>query len=848
MTTQKSALKADAETTPCSGETGDSALMLTTERFRTTQRIAKIGSWDWDADRDEHWWSDELYRILEIDPDCPAPIAELMQRVHPDDRAKFRVNRSNYGSEVQPDSYDVRVRMPDGRTRVFHLEGESRFGADGRATGASGTMQDVTEHRQFEDALRRSEARYKESQRLAHLANWEWTLGTNEQWWSDELYRILELEPGAIEPSFERFIEFVHPEDRPAIESGKRALSIETNLQDDSEIRLIVGDKLKVIEMLVEIQCGADGKPEAVVGTIHDVTERRQLENRLRESESRYSKTVRIAAVGIAHVAVDGRFLWANPHLLDLLGYTEDELLDLTVRDVSHPEDLYVAGPERPRLHSGEIEHMKFEKRYLRKDGTTIWARVTSTVMRADDGSILHDVSIVEDISDRKAAEERIRYLAAHDDLTGLPNRTLFAELVSHAINTASRNQRPFAVLFIDLDRFKFVNDSLGHQAGDLLLREMASRLRACMRRSDVVARFGGDEFVVLLEDLADPNDAALIARKILSSVLHPVEILGQECRVTASIGISTFPSDANDAQTLMKQADMAMYEAKETGKNNYQFYSPGTSPMSVERLTLENQLARALERREFTLQYQPKADLHTGEIRGAEALLRWWNSELGTVPPTQFIPVAEDTGLIVPIGKWVMQMACAQNVDWQRHGCPRIVMAVNLSPRQFQDPALLDDISQVLHETGMAADLLELEITESMIMHNVDRAAEKIAAIKNLGVRLAIDDFGTGYSSLSQLKRFPIDTLKVDRSFVRDIPHNAEDKAITEAIISLGKTLGVNVVAEGVETAEQCAFLRERACDEMQGYYFSKPCHPQAFAELLRSTDHSGLMRMVGG
>ena len=284
----------------------------------------------------------------------------------------------------------------------------------------------------------------------------------------------------------------------------------------------------------------------------------------------------------------------------------------------------------------------------------------------------------------------------------------------------------------------------------------------------------------------------------------------------------------------LMKHADVAMYLAKEEGKNNYQIYSAQHRPLSAEHLVIESHLGRALEQNEFSVQYQPQVSLKTGRIGGAEALLRWWNPELGTVTPGQFIPLAEDTGLIVPIGRWILRAACEQNMNWQREGLPPIVMAVNLSPRQFKDANLLDDISDILAETGMAPGLLELEITESVIMHDASRAADRVEAIKQLGVRLAIDDFGTGYSSLSQLKRFPIDTLKVDRSFVRDLPANAEDKAITEAIISLAKTLGVAVVAEGVETAEQCEFLRARGCDDMQGFYFSKPCHPDAFAALL--------------
>jgi EAL domain-containing protein (putative c-di-GMP-specific phosphodiesterase class I) len=310
---------------------------------------------------------------------------------------------------------------------------------------------------------------------------------------------------------------------------------------------------------------------------------------------------------------------------------------------------------------------------------------------------------------------------------------------------------------------------------------------------------------------------------------------MGQECRVTASIGISTYSDDAEDAQSLLKNADMAMYLAKEEGKNNYQYYSKEIRSLSIERLAMETQLRHALERDEFSLQYQAKVNVHTGEIKGVEALLRWWNHQLGAVPPSQFIPVAEDTGLIVPIGRWVLRTACEQNMAWRQQGLPPVCMAVNLSPRQFKDPNLLEDIADVLEATGVAPEFLELEITESMIMNNVDQAIRVLTAIKALGVRLAIDDFGTGYSSLAQLKRFPIDTLKVDRSFIRDIPRDAEDKAITAAIIAIGKTLGVTVVAEGVETVEQRAFLNEHACDEMQGFYFSKPTHPHMFAKLLR-------------
>ncbi|MFL6655770.1 MAG: putative bifunctional diguanylate cyclase/phosphodiesterase, partial [Sulfurifustis sp.] len=435
----------------------------------------------------------------------------------------------------------------------------------------------------------------------------------------------------------------------------------------------------------------------------------------------------------------------------------------------------------------------------------------------------------------QKQAEQRIQYLATHDPLTGLPNRVKFSQLLSAALASARQQESMFAVLFIDLDRFKVINDTLGHEAGDKLLQEAALRLNQMVRATDVVARLGGDEFVVLVQGTGNQEQIAAIARKILSALIQPIRIGDQEYRITASVGISIYPVDAEDEPSLMKNADMAMYLAKEEGKNTFQFYSQNIQKRSLERLALETNLRRALEQEQFSLHYQAKLDLRTGKITGAEALLYWESPILGVVPPAQFIPFAEETGLIVPIGQWVLRRACAQNVAWQRAGLPRICMAVNLSARQFGDSNLLKDIAGALADTGLEPRLLELEITEGMVMHNADRAASLLAAIKAMGVRLAIDDFGTGYSSLAQIKRFPLDTLKIDRSFIRDLPQDAEDKAITEAIIAMARTLNLTVVAEGVETREQVEFLRSLACDEVQGYYFSEPIDADRIALLLR-------------
>ncbi len=423
---------------------------------------------------------------------------------------------------------------------------------------------------------------------------------------------------------------------------------------------------------------------------------------RLRESEERFSSTMALAAIGIAHVDDKGRFVYANPQLCEMLDYTEEQLLALTVRQISHPGDVSLTDELRSQLRSGAIKSFKLEKRYLRKDGTAVWVGLTIASKRDSTGKPVYDISIVEDISARKHAEERIQYLATHDGLTGLPNRAMFGQLLNLAIETARRYDRKLAVLFIDLDRFKVINDTLGHEAGDVLLREMGARLKECLRASDVVARLGGDEFVVLIQEVADVAQVTTVARNILSTVMKPVMILGQECRVTASIGICMHPEEGQDDQAVMKNADMAMYLAKEEGKNNYQFFSSRMRSHSIERLALETNLRRALEQDEFSLHYQAKVNFRTGVITGVEALLRWQSPVLGSVSPAQFIPLAEETGVIVPIGKWVLRTACEQNVEWQRQGLPRVAVSVNLSMRQLNDEGLVREIQSVLRDTGM--------------------------------------------------------------------------------------------------------------------------------------------------
>jgi diguanylate cyclase (GGDEF)-like protein len=434
------------------------------------------------------------------------------------------------------------------------------------------------------------------------------------------------------------------------------------------------------------------------------------------------------------------------------------------------------------------------------------------------------------------AHAEHVEYLAYHDGLTTLPNRSLFSKLLSQGISLAARQQRRLAVAFLDLDRFKQINDTLGHEAGDELLREVAARLKACVRESDTVARLGGDEFVVLLPDLSEERYAATVAQKILTAVARPFMLIGQEFRVTASIGISTYPNDGLDEQTLTKNADIAMYQAKEEGKNNFQFYSEALNANSLERLALESSLRHALERGEFRLHYQAKRDIATDQITGMEALLRWEHPDLGIVGPLKFLPIAEETGLIVPIGRWVLTTACRQNVDWQRQGLPRLNIAINLTARQFKDEHLIEDIRSILELTGMEPSFLELEISESILIHDVQTTLQVLTKLKGMGVRIAIDDFGSGFSSLSTLQQFPLDTIKIDRSFIREVSGASNDSGLTDAIIAMGRALSMTVVAQGVETREQAEFLRQHACDELQGFYFAKPVPADQATRLLQA------------
>lgn len=630
------------------------------------------------------------------------------------------------------------------------------------------------------------------------------------------------------------FNDITYPDDRQYVRTTVRAALTERR-PFDLEYRLVHADGR--IRWVWERGIGiADesGKIFAIEGLVQDITKRKEAEQALRETERRYRGLFDNAIEGIFRTSVDGRYLDANPALAQIYGFESPQQLIETLRDIRH--QLYV-DPERRdefmRIIKARGSVAGFESQVYRCNGDIIWISENARAVRDEDGRITGYEGTVEDITERKLYQARIEQQANYDTLTGLANRSLLQDRLEQAILTATTYGTRLAVVFVDLDQFKFINDTLGHHVGDELLKAMAQRFSRCVRDRDTVARLGGDEFVLLITDQSGPEPVRAIIERMLAVVAEPWVIEQGEFHITCSIGVALFPDDGKDAQTLLKHADSAMYRAKESGRNQFQFFTQELNAVMAERLEMESRLRRALERGQFQLSYQPRIDLHTGRLVGAEALIRWELPEQGVIPPKRFVPLAEETGLIGPIGKWVLQSACAQNRAWQDAGLPPIVVSVNVSARQFRQDNFVRTVAQVLKSTGLEGKYLEIELTESIVMHDAAQLFAMLEELKRLGVQVAVDDFGTGYSSLSYLKRFPVDRLKVDRSFIEHITTDADDSTIVRAIIALGHNLGLKVAAEGVESAEQVEFLRLHLCDEVQGFYFSRPVAAEQFVQL---------------
>ncbi len=722
-------------------------------------------------------------------------------------------------------SAEHRLAGCNGHFRHYLFDAAMLHDPQGKEEGAVVNATDITLLKQQEARLRRSESLLKEAQRLAHMGSWELELMSNRLSWSDEVFRIFEIDPSRFGASYEAFLAAIHPDDRERVNQAYTE-SLRSHGSYDLVHRLLLADgQVKWVHERCATHYAEDGSPLRSIGTVQDVTAQRESDESLRLAATVFDSSLN----GILITSPEGAILRVNQAFSEITGYSAEEALGRTPRllkseqhDAAFYQTMWEA-LDRTGSWQGEIWDRH-------RDGHVIpmWQSITA-VLDAQ-GEVSHYIGIFFDITEQKRAAEHIDRLAHYDALTDLPNRLLFNERCTHALERARREGGKVALLFLDLDHFKHVNDSLGHPVGDALLQAVAQRLKQQLREEDTVARLGGDEFVVILEEVAAAADTEWVARKLLEAFTEVFPVRGHDLSLGISIGISMYPNDGEDVTSLVKNADIALYRAKEHGRGNFQFFEAYLTQVAAERLYIEGELRQAIRRDELAIHYQPQHTLDDGGLAGAEALLRWRHPELGQVPPDRFIPIAEDSGLIVPIGEWVLREACRQAKAWLDSGNPLERVAVNLSGVQIQRGDIVATVSRILAETGLPPERLELEITETYIMRQAERDIRVLEQLRDLGVKLAIDDFGTGQSSLGYLKRLPVDKLKIDRSFVMDIPQDADDAAITRAIVALGHSLRLKVLAEGVETPQQEAFLKELGCDAVQGYYYSKPVDVAAF------------------
>ena len=715
---------------------------------------------------------------------------------------------------------------------TVHLEigATALTAADGRTVGVLTVGRDISDAMQVREALERSETSLRLALEGSGDGLWDWNLQSDAVSCSDALRRLLRYQgEGDFAQDFV-FRDRLHPADRGAalaavrrtLKEGEPFVHSARLLCFDGQYRWFLARGMRHLD--------AAGRPERFSGVVTDLTERRRAEEHARLAAAVVDNTIEGVLIADAHA----RILSVNAAFTRFMGYAADEVLGRTpaLLKSSRHDAAYFRGMWTLLLAHG---HWQGEIWNRRKDGATVPAVLSLSVVRDETGEVTHYVGMYTDISQQKAAEAKLDFLAHHDPLTGLPNRLLFQSRLEQALREAGRGHETLAVLLLDLDRFKDVNDSYGHLVGDQLLQHVAQCLSGRLRVADTLARLGGDEFALLMRNLQRAEDAARVAEDLMAALSTPWRSeAGLEITAGVSVGICVYPQHGQDAQALLQGADAALYRAKGDGRNAYRYFADEMTAAARERLRLESRLRRAVAQGQLRLHYQPQMEMATGRIVGAEALVRWQDPDEGLISPARFIPVAESTGLIGAIGAWVLGEACRQGQHWRQAGLPPLTLAVNVSPRQFFLGDLAAEVAAVLQETGFPAPCLELEITEGALIEREQDALATLHRLRALGVRLAIDDFGTGYSSLAYLKRLPIDVLKIDRSFIADIPHDADDMAISTAILALGASLGLRVLAEGVETRAQFDFLQARGCALYQGYYRSPPLPADGFAALL--------------
>jgi diguanylate cyclase (GGDEF)-like protein/PAS domain S-box-containing protein len=795
------------------------------EEFELVQRIANVGYWEYDFQKDATTWSNQLFIIHGIKEDFSMSFDQFFSLIHPDDRQRA-IERFNLALEEKAE-YEIEFRIvhPDGEIRNVVQVTEFLVNELNELTRIIGFVQDTTAHKKLQLSLVEEEQYYKSLFENNPDSVFSFDLQGN----------FLSCNPALLETFGFREDEILHENFENLVEPASREKTnhffmetIRTCTPQNYENTGIHKDGSILEFNVINIPIIINNELVGVYGIAKNITAQKAMERSLIDAETKYRGLVEQSIVGV-FIAVDGTFVYSNPHLNKMMGY--DTITGLKVLGLIHPEDQQRVIDEIKYLAEGE-SIQNFCHRGVKQDGSIVMIEVHYKKVLHQEK--LATIGTVLDVTERKQTEELNQFLAYHDYLTTLPNRRMFEEQLDQHLKCNRIASKKVVVMLIDLDRFKFVNDTLGHSIGDVLLKQFAWRLQECLLAGQTVYRLGGDEFCIVLSEVNHHNEIIRLADKLTQLTKEDFVIEGYELHVTISIGISMSPEDGSTVETLFKNADTALYVAKSQGRDQIQYYSSSLNVQSFKHFNLSNDLRKALDKKEFFLHYMPRVDTHTTEIVGVEALIRWNHPEWGLISPAEFIPIAEETGLIVPIGEWVLREACKQNKIWQDQGLMPITTSVNFSVKQLIKPNILEIIDNIIEETGIAAGQLEIEITESSFISNEIEVTQLLADLKKRNIKVSLDDFGTGYSSLYLLKQLTLDTLKIDRSFVEEILKDSVNRSIIQCILTLAKELHMNVVAEGVETAEQYALLKELQCDEIQGYYFSRPLNVEAFAKLL--------------
>jgi len=803
-----------------------------TDRLNMAQELAHVGNWDWNIETGELWWSDEIFRVFGSEPGAfEATYEKFLGFIHKDDVLKVQ-NAVQSALDHPHKTYHVehRIVRKDGVERNVLEQGHVTRNAEGIPIYMVGTVLDITDIRLIEEELKNSEARLRSF--LNSTGEAIYGIDTNGTCLFANQACLDNL--GYASPAdlygknMHQLIHHSHENGDPYPEEQSHVLQFKRgkSAHEDSEVFWRKNGEYFPVEYQAA-PIYTDGEITGAVVSFSDISERIAVQKNMRLSDQVFKHT----GEAIMITEASGEIINVNPAFTAITGYRPDEVLGKLpsmMKSGRHDKTFYKnmwQDIESNGCWSGEVWDRH-------KTGIIYPKSLTINAVKDTHAKVIQYIGIFSDITPEKDAEKKLQHMAFYDSLTQLPNRTLYKERLEQELRIAKRRNEHLAVLFLDLDRFKYINDTLGHATGDELLVEASQRISECVRESDTVARLGGDEFTVILSNTHDTQSIEKISRAIINSISKKFIIKDNDVNIGVSIGIALYPKNGDNYGDLIKNADAAMYKAKEAGRNTFSFFTDDLQATMIQRLTAEKALKEAIEKEEFTVFYQPKISLEEGDLVGAEALLRWPSTNGKMIPPFEFIPLAEETGLIIPLGEWVLNKACQQAAQWLDMGHSKYRMSVNLSGRQLEIDNLIEVVKLALERANLAPKHLELEVTESMLMKDADMAIEKLGQLRDLGIRISIDDFGTGYSSLSYLKRLPIHTLKIDRSFVMDLDDDADDRAIVSAIISMANTLGLHVTAEGVETQGQCEYLRNAGVDEIQGFLFGKPMTADDFQE----------------